>query len=118
MEKNQRLADRMSNASDKYGPDDTNWNQFIKDHKKYLRSISELTEYTVEAMTRYRYRPEEFFMTKIKGPYQAAWIWLFINDIRNMRDFNASQTQFYMFKWADLEKLYSVYKSSSSSSKS
>jgi len=114
MEINQRLSERMAYDTKIYGPDDPGWNQWVRDHKEFLRSKAVKRTFTPEKMTDFRYRPEEFFVEN-EGVVQATWIWMFINDIRDLTEFDGSRIQFHMLDRDVIADLYSVYRGSESS---
>jgi len=116
MESGQRLTERTTPATD-YSADDIDWFHFITDHKHYIRRESVIETYTPEEMTKYRFRPMEYCNDKCFLPSSAAWIFLFINDIRDPTDFNENCTKLYKFDRRLLEHLYQVYSTSENRSR-
>lgn len=113
MEQGQRLVERLSSLED-YSPDDIGWYHFVRDHKQYLRRNSSIARYMPEDLVKYRYKPWEFVKDKMKVPGQAAWIFLFINDIRDPHDFNESHTKLRQFTKQTLDHMYQIYSTSAS----
>lgn len=118
MEVSQRLAERIheSTIADGYGPEDEVWHRFVRDHKAYLRSKATKKYYTPEQILKYKYRPEEFFVAETDGDYSMAWIFLFINDIREPAEFNESRNHFLMLNKRTITDLYNLFSGTANSS--
>lgn len=112
METNQRLAERMKTNFVDYGPENKLWNQYVKDHKLYIRSRSTRRTFTREELIRYRHRPEEFYARYIGGSLDQAWVWLFLNDIRDATAFTDVKTQYLMFEASLVSELYGLFSAS------
>lgn len=111
MELNQRLSERMMYDAEKMGPEDINWNQFVRDHKDHIKSLATTQTFDTATISRYRYRPEEFYVDH-DGLKQITWIFLLINDIRDITEFTEQKTTFLMISKVKIRELYSVYSSS------
>lgn len=91
-----RLSDRLrTKMNSGYGPEDTAWLQYMTDNKFFLRQKSKRVEVTMLDMVKYRYRPNEFYASH-GGDLCQTWIFLMINDIRNLSDFNESVTSLWI----------------------
>lgn len=115
MEYQQRLSERMTASFEDMRPDDLNWNQFVRDHKEYIKSISSVRSFDRAKMARYRYRPEEFYVDN-DGEKQATWIFMFVNDITDVADFTERKTSFILPSKLKLRELWRIYSSSANSS--
>lgn len=115
MEYNQRLSERITTSFEDMRSDDLNWNQFVRDHKEYIKSNSNIKTFDRAKVARYRYRPEEFYVDN-DGDKQATWIFLFVNDIRDAADFNENKTSFIIPPKLKLRELWRIYSASANSS--
>lgn len=107
-----RLSDRLrSKTQSAYGPENTAWAQFVTDNKFYLRQKSKRIKTTMLDMVPYRYRPIEYYAEQ-HGDINQTWIFLLINDIRNLYDFNESVTSLWIPKPDDIRDLKRVFDSS------
>ena len=111
MKLNQRLDERLS-ENRQYGPEDVAWLQFVRDHKKWLKRNSTIRFFTPEELVKYRYRPEDFYVDICKGPKFMAWIFLFVNNIREESQFNENHTKMIMVMPSKIEELHQVYSTS------
>ena len=111
MKQNQRLSERLVNSGESYLPSNKKWNEFVRDHKAYLRRKSTTTQYAPELLVRYRYRPEEFYQEQCDGSLYLAWIWMLVNDIYNVTQFTESRTEYYNVSADDLRELYLAFRS-------
>lgn len=111
MEENQRLSERMINGNVDYGPTDKEWNQFVRDHKTYIKGKSTLKTYTPEYLAKYRYNPEEFHMEN-EGLLQTTWIFMLINDMYTSVDFTEGRTQYWRFDTDVISDMYEFYRAS------
>ena len=108
MEENQRLSERMSNAYPHYGPGDPKWNQFVRDHKEWIKSQCTLKKFKPEELLQYRFLPAEFYVSQ-EGVFPATWIFMLINGIASPMEFNESRTQWYIPPPTLIPELYSQY---------
>lgn len=115
MEYNQRLSGRITASFEDMRSDDLNWNQFVRDHKEYIKSRSSVKTFDRAKMARYRYRPEEFYVDN-DGDKQATWIFLFVNDIRDISDFTEDKTTYIIPPKLKLRELWRIYSASANSS--
>ena len=113
MEPNARLSERMQAETLRFAPDDDAWNLFVRDHKKYLRNKATRTTFTAEELSKYRYRPEEFYVDH-GGIVQATWIFLYINDIRDISEFDETRRKLFILPWEEIRQLHEMYKNSES----
>lgn len=71
----------------KYKADDSQWVQFILDHKQYLIDNSTIVPIDVNTMNTYRYKPY-LFLTSKKVDFGMMWIVCFINDCNDFHKFD------------------------------
>lgn len=116
MEINQSLSDRMSDLK-QYGPDDPLWYRFVRDHKKYIKRNSKSKTFIPEELIKYKYRPVDFFVKELGGRSNMAWIFLFVNDIRDTSEFNENCSRLIIVEPKTIEKLYQIFSTSSASVK-
>lgn len=115
METGSRLSERIRfETNDNYGRGtDTGWIQFIRDHKQYLRDNSPVKTYAVLDLLPFKYRPEEFYVS-VGGKIDMAWIFMFVNDLRDVTDFNESLNQLWVVDPSVIVRLRRLYESSAS----
>ena len=111
---NQSLSDRLSTLN-QYGPDDPLWYRFVRDHKRYLKKKAKKHPFIPEELVKYRYRPVEFYTEKVGGQSYMAWIFLFVNDIRDPSEFNENISTLLIVDPKDIDKLYQIYSTSQAS---
>ena len=106
-----KLSDRIKEKTkNSFGPEDPDWYQYILDHKLYLREQSEVKSFTLLDLVKYRYRPEEFFVS-MDGDLNQAWIFMLVNDIRSPTDFTEALTKLWIVKPEIIEDLRRRYES-------
>ena len=108
MEDNQRLSERMKNSNVPYGPGDPRWDQFIRDHKEWIKKQCTLKKFRAEELLQYRFLPAEFYISQ-GGVPTATWIFMLINGIASSMEFNESRTQWYLPPTDLIPELYSQY---------
>ena len=109
-----RLSERLTRmASNKFGPEDPAWYQFVMDHKQYLISKSSIAEFTILKMSPYKFKPAEFYVKECKGNFNQAWIFCMINDITDVTEFNESRTKLLIVSPDEIVKLRSLFDSAS-----
>ena len=87
-----RLSARLlDKASNKFGPEDPKWYQFVMDHKQYLLDKATKVEHTVLELVPFRYKPDIYYVRKHRGELTQTWIFCMLNDIRNVTEFNESR---------------------------
>lgn len=96
MEAGQRLSERLVTKSYIFGPEDPLWEQFVRDHKRYIQQNSRKMKFIPENLVPYRYRPEDFVVAN-EGDVSMTWIFLLINDIRDPAQFTETCTNLYVF---------------------
>lgn len=116
MEINQSLSDRLKSLNH-YGPDNALWHKFVRDHKRLFKRKSKTRKFTPEELAKYRYRPMEFYTEVVGGHLCMAWIFLFVNDIRDPSMFNENNTSIILVDPSVIEHLYQVFSTSESSQK-
>lgn len=116
MTKGHRLADRIRQITVRGlgRGSDLAWIRFVKDHKRFLLSKAKSRKYVPLDLIPYRFRPEEFWVEKLNGTLDAAWIFMFINDLRDVSDFNESINRLLVITNSDVEKLRQQYEASAS----
>jgi len=113
MDTDQRLSTRMTQGMRYMVPENEGWNQFIHDHKSHILENSVLQTFDKAVMMQYRYRPEDFFVDNDHSDIrQATWIWMFVNDIRDLTEFDGTRTKFYMMTKEFITDLWDVYRGS------
>jgi len=106
-----KLSDRIKEKTkNSFGPEDPDWYQYILDHKLYLREQSEVKSFTLLDLVKYRYRPEEFFVS-MDGDLNQAWIFMLVNDLRSPTDFTEALTKLWIVKPETIEDLRRRYES-------
>lgn len=108
MEENQRLSERMMDSNVPYGPKDPGWDQFVRDHKEWIKSQCTLKKFKPEELLQYRFMPAEFYVAN-EGVFTATWIFMLINGIASPMEFNESRTQWYLPPPSLIPELYSQY---------
>lgn len=107
-----RLSDRLrSKMQSGFGPENEDWKQFITDNKFFLRQKSKRIEVLMLDMVPYRYRPHEYYASH-GGDLNQTWIFLMVNDIRNLPDFNESITSLWIPSPDTIKELKRVFDSS------
>ena len=96
MQAGQRLSERLVTKSYIFGPEDPVWEQFVRDHKRYIQKNSKKMKFIPENLVPYRYRPEDFVVDH-EGDVPMTWIFLLINDIRDPAQFTETCTDLYVF---------------------
>lgn len=105
------LAGRLTYMTrEKYGAEDPNWVQYVDDHKLYIREKSPIQHFMPIDLVRYRYRPVDFFKDNNGDPMQT-WIFMAVNDLHNVSEFNESITQLWMVKSDTIHELRAMYES-------
>ena len=112
MEENQRLSERMKNSNVPYGPSDPLWNQFVRDHKEWIKERCTLKRFKPEELLQYRFKPSDFYVDN-EGMFPATWIFMLVNGIASPMEFNESRTQWYFPPPDLIPELYSQYVSCS-----
>lgn len=115
MQEDQRLSTRIYKRFPNMGPENERWRQFVLDHKEYIRSKSKRRLFTPEELAPYRFRPESFWTEKGGGMFEATWIWMFVNDIREPTQFTESKTQYVMFDSTLVRQLFGLFSASANS---
>lgn len=108
MEENQRLSERMKNTNAPYGPGDPKWDQFVRDHKEWIKKQCVLKRFKAEELLKYRFNPEAFFISQ-EGFAVSTWIFMMLNGIASPMEFNESRTQWYIPPPELIPELYSQY---------
>ena len=98
----------MHSAYPLYGAGDPLWNQFVRDHKEWLKKQCTLKKFRPEELLQYRYLPAEFFVSQ-EGQFPATWIFMLVNGIASPMEFNESRTQWYIPPPDIIAELYSQY---------
>ena len=111
MEIDQRLSERMLSDASELGPEDLGWNQFVRDHKNYIKQLCRTRTFDKAVMVRYRYRPEEMYVAN-DGLKQATWIFLLVNDIRDPSEFTEQKCTWLFPPKLKLTELYSIHSGS------
>lgn len=116
MQTGQRLNERLDTIN-VYGPEDTEWYHFVRDHRRYLLRRCQTRVFTPETLVKYRYRPQEFVAEVCECPIGMTWIFLFINDLRDPADFNENCTKVKTFTQSLVSDLYQIYSTSANRSR-
>lgn len=95
-----------------YGPEDPNWVQFIKDHRQNILDECPILKPTSIELSKYKYRPEQYFTDNLGGDISAAWIFEYINDLRDQSMFNESMSLIRHVQMSTIKKLRSSYEQS------
>ena len=111
MVENQRLSERILDSYGDFGPEDEGWSLFVRDHKQWLQKKSQKRKFTPEDIIHFKYRPSEFFVHH-NGTLETTWIFLFINDLRDLADFNESRVDYLIPDMNDIRDLHDLYLSS------
>lgn len=98
--------------SNGYGPEDPNWVQFIKDHRQNILSECAILKPTSIELSKYKYRPEQYFVDNLGGELSAAWIFEYINDFRDQSMFNESVSLIRYVQMSTIKKLKASYEQS------
>ncbi len=107
METNQRLSDRMRSIS-MYGPSDPRWDQFVRDHKEWIKAKCTLRKFKPEEILQWRYKPADFYADN-GGSMDVAWVFMLLNNIASPMEFHEGRTQWYFPPYACVQESYAQY---------
>lgn len=106
-----KLSERCEALKGDMSVDNEAWKRFIMDHKRYLLSKCSKLVLDVHEMLKYKYRPFLFVEDKLELPIETTWIFMYINDIAGVMDFNESISQVLVYDQTTIDDLYRLFES-------
>lgn len=98
----------LNNSLNNYNDTDSNWRQFISDHKTYLIANSKIRNLSPSYFQGVQYNLKAY-LRKINYMTNCAWIVALINNIPNDVNFAAGIGFLYIPNFSIIEALYTTY---------
>lgn len=106
-----KLSERCEALKGDMSVDNEAWKRFVMDHKRYLLSKSTKLVLDVHEMLKYKYRPFLFVEDKLEQVIESTWIFMYINDINGVMDFNESISSVMVYDQTVLDDLWRLFES-------
>lgn len=112
-----RLSDRLLTNISTYDQANEDYRVYIQDHKSLIIKNSTLASITLEEMEQYRYIPAMYLKEVHEIDRKYLWIFLYINDIIYVTDFNDLISTVRIPDIEYIDNLLSIFKAVSAAGK-